>query len=154
MIVECESCQKFQTLARVRRTNKGKFRAVSDSLCCGTVHLTLTHTDQGTQGASHVAEVRIPDSSSHISHARSSSSKRFNKLRKDDHVLRAQSETVTTQPNNATSITTGYENDFACHFLKASAKEARRWAQSTARPGRIDDSTGRSGCADDSLLGH
>ena len=38
---------------------------MSDSLCCGTVHLTLTHTDQGTQGARHVAEVRLTDSSSH-----------------------------------------------------------------------------------------
>ena len=51
----------------VRRTNKGKFRAVSDSLCCGTVHLTLTHTHQRTQGARYVAEVRILDRSSHIS---------------------------------------------------------------------------------------
>ena len=73
----------------VRRTNKGKFRAVSDSLCCGTVHLTLTltHTHQGTQGARYVAEVRKTDSSSHISRARSSSSKWLNKLRKGHHTL-------------------------------------------------------------------
>ena len=70
-----------------RRTNKGKFRAVSNSLCCGTVHLTLTHTHQGTQGARYVAKVRNPDSSSHISRARSSSPKWLNKLRKGDHKL-------------------------------------------------------------------
>ena len=70
-----------------RRTNKGNFRAFSDSLCCGTVHLTLTHTDQGTQGARHVSEVRIPGSSSHISRTRSSSSKWLNKLRKGHHNL-------------------------------------------------------------------
>ena len=69
--------------------NKGQFRAFSDSLCCGTVHLTLTHTHQGTQGARYVAKVRIPDSSSHISRARSSSPKLLNKLRKGDHKLQS-----------------------------------------------------------------
>ena len=59
-------------------------------------------------------------------------------------MLRAQSETVTTQPKNATSSTTGYENDFACHFLGPSAREARRWAHRMVRPGSIDDSSGRS----------
>ena len=37
----------------------------------------------------HVAEVRNPDSSSHISRTRSSSSKWFNKLRKGDHRLQS-----------------------------------------------------------------
>ena len=68
-------------------------------------------------------------------------------------MLRAQSGTVTSYQKNATSSTTGYENDFACHFLGASAREARRWAHSTVRPGSTDDSTGRPGCADDSILG-
>ena len=54
---------------------------------------------------------------------------------------------MTIYSNHPTSSTTGYENDFACHFLGASAREARRWAHRMVRPGSIDDSTGRPGCA-------
>ena len=58
-------------------------------MCKNVSCVTLTHTDQGTQGACHVAEVRIPGSSSHISRARSSSPKWLNKLRKGDHKLQS-----------------------------------------------------------------
>ena len=68
-------------------------------------------------------------------------------------MLRAQSETVTSYPKNATLSTTGCENDFACHFLGASVREARRWAHGAVRLGSIDDSGGRPGRADYCLLG-
>ena len=62
-------------------------------------------------------------------------------------MLRAQTETVANCPNNATSSTTGHENDFARHFLGVSVRESRGWAHGAVRQGSIDDSTGRPGCA-------
>ena len=85
---------------------KGKYRSVSDSLRYRTVHLRLTHTYQGKQGARYAAAVRIPDTSSHISRARSSSSMWLNKVRKGDHMLLSQSTDDSSDVRWRTSILT------------------------------------------------